>query len=159
MSTSDRYSVVTQDLRVRLGQREILRGVDLRVKRGQLHMLLGPNGCGKSTLLRALGGLLPNGYDGRMEMDSPSGFVFQVGCQFVIKHRHWIALLLCTSTAVPCCQNCILHRNLVTVFQNPDHQVVMPTVAADVAFGLGRQDHLYIFKKKHLQFMVTTRKI
>jgi energy-coupling factor transporter ATP-binding protein EcfA2 len=25
------------------------------------------------------------------------------------------------------------------VFQNPDHQVVMPTVAADVAFGLGRQ--------------------
>ena len=41
-STSDRYSVVTQDLRVQLGQREVLRGVDLKVKRGQLHMLLGP---------------------------------------------------------------------------------------------------------------------
>lgn len=26
------------------------------------------------------------------------------------------------------------------VFQNPDHQVVMPTVAADVAFGLGQYD-------------------
>ena len=26
------------------------------------------------------------------------------------------------------------------VFQNPDHQVVLPTVAADVAFGLGRYD-------------------
>eukprot|EP00877_Chromochloris_zofingiensis_P014828 jgi/Chrzof1/959/Cz01g34350.t1 len=26
------------------------------------------------------------------------------------------------------------------VFQNPDHQVVMPTVAADVAFGLGRYE-------------------
>lgn len=26
------------------------------------------------------------------------------------------------------------------VFQNPDNQVVMPTVAADVAFGLGRSD-------------------
>lgn len=24
------------------------------------------------------------------------------------------------------------------VFQNPDHQVVMPTVEADVAFGLGK---------------------
>ena len=24
------------------------------------------------------------------------------------------------------------------IFQNPDHQIVMPTVAADVAFGLGR---------------------
>ena len=78
VSTSDRYSVVTQDLRVRLGQREVLRGVDMRVKRGQLHMLLGPNGCGKSTLLRALGGLLPDGYEGRAEMDLPSGFVFQV---------------------------------------------------------------------------------
>jgi len=26
------------------------------------------------------------------------------------------------------------------VFQNPDHQVVLPTVASDVAFGLGRYD-------------------
>ena len=26
------------------------------------------------------------------------------------------------------------------VFQNPDNQVVMPTVAADVAFGLGRSE-------------------
>ena len=40
-STSDRYSVVTRDLRVQLGKREVLRGVDVRVKRGQLHMLLG----------------------------------------------------------------------------------------------------------------------
>ena len=28
------------------------------------------------------------------------------------------------------------------VFQNPDHQVVLPTVAADVAFGLGRYKNL-----------------
>ena len=28
------------------------------------------------------------------------------------------------------------------VFQNPDHQVVMPTVGADVAFGLGRSAFL-----------------
>ena len=25
------------------------------------------------------------------------------------------------------------------VLQNPDHQIIMPTVAAEVAFGLGRQ--------------------
>ena len=31
-----------------------LRGASLRVPRGTLFMLLGPNGCGKSTLLRAL---------------------------------------------------------------------------------------------------------
>ena len=40
----------------------------------------GPNGCGKSTLLRVLGGLVPE-YTGRVEMDSPSGFVFQVGAR------------------------------------------------------------------------------
>ena len=31
------------------------------------------------------------------------------------------------------------------VFQNPDHQVVMPTVAADVAFGLGRSASCFHF--------------
>jgi len=35
-----------------------LRGASLRVPRGTLFMLLGPNGCGKSTLLRALAGLV-----------------------------------------------------------------------------------------------------
>lgn len=34
--------------------------------------------------------------------------------------------------------NCQVVGPVGFVFQNPDHQVVMPTVAADVAFGLGR---------------------
>jgi ABC-type multidrug transport system ATPase subunit len=37
---------------------QVLNGAGLEVRRGALHMLLGPNGCGKSTLLRVLGGLL-----------------------------------------------------------------------------------------------------
>jgi energy-coupling factor transporter ATP-binding protein EcfA2 len=118
-------AIDVRGLRARLGppgaDREVLSGVDLRVPRGHLHMLLGPNGCGKSTLLRALGGLVlpaaaaaaaaggggggggggaasPPRPLGGLAVDQPTGFVFQ----------------------------------------NPDHQVVMPTVAADVAFGLGR---------------------
>ena len=35
------------------------------------------------------------------------------------------------------------------VFQNPDHQVVMPTVAADVAFGLGRYSLRFYTAEKH----------
>ncbi|HLU38219.1 MAG TPA: ATP-binding cassette domain-containing protein, partial [Planctomycetota bacterium] len=40
-----------------LGEREILRGVDLAVHRGEVFVILGPSGCGKTTLLRHLCGL------------------------------------------------------------------------------------------------------
>lgn len=76
-----------------------LRGASLRVPRGTLFMLLGPNGCGKSTLLRALAGLVKTDA-GALEAPERKAFVFQ----------------------------------------NPDHQVIMPTVGADVGFGLGN-DH------------------
>lgn len=46
-------------VRVRLGDREILHGVDLTVKKGEVVTLLGSNGSGKSTLVRAIVGLLP----------------------------------------------------------------------------------------------------
>ena len=39
------------------GRRDILRGVDLTVGKGELLCLLGANGCGKSTLLETLAGL------------------------------------------------------------------------------------------------------
>jgi Fe-S cluster assembly ATP-binding protein len=48
--------LVVEDLRVAVGGRAVLRGVDLAVPRGALHALMGPNGCGKSTLARALAG-------------------------------------------------------------------------------------------------------
>ena len=41
------------------GDVDVLAGVDLVVRAGEVAVLLGPNGAGKSTLLRAVAGLLP----------------------------------------------------------------------------------------------------
>ena len=45
-------------LTVSLGGNEVLAGLDLSVRRGEILALLGPSGCGKTTLLRAVAGLL-----------------------------------------------------------------------------------------------------
>ena len=44
------------DLHVTAEDKEILRGLDLRVSAGQVHALMGPNGSGKSTLANAIMG-------------------------------------------------------------------------------------------------------
>ena len=48
--------MVIQDLHVNVGGREILKGVDLTIKQGEVHALMGPNGTGKSTLAYTLMG-------------------------------------------------------------------------------------------------------
>ena len=42
----------------RFGREEVLAGVDIAARPGEIHALLGPNGAGKTTLLRAIMGLL-----------------------------------------------------------------------------------------------------
>ena len=53
------FGLQTRDLRVTLGGREVLRGIDLALAAGRWTCVVGPNGAGKSTLLKALAGLLP----------------------------------------------------------------------------------------------------
>ena len=50
--------LAAHDLRVRLGRREVLRGLDLALAPGGLTVVVGPNGAGKTTLLRTLAGLV-----------------------------------------------------------------------------------------------------
>ncbi len=45
-----------RNLHVRAGEKQILRGLDLTVGKGEIHALMGPNGSGKSTLANAIMG-------------------------------------------------------------------------------------------------------
>jgi len=55
-SLSMPHSLVVQDLHAEVAGKEILRGVNLTLKSGELTALMGPNGSGKSTLAYALMG-------------------------------------------------------------------------------------------------------
>ena len=45
------------DLWVRIGEKQVLKGVDMSVGKGETHALFGPNGCGKTTLLSTIAGI------------------------------------------------------------------------------------------------------
>ncbi|AEC52391.1 ABC-type cobalt transport system, ATPase component [Pyrococcus sp. NA2] len=86
--------------------KEVLKGVNLEIKKGEIFGILGPNGAGKSTLLLHLNGLLKP-KKGRVEVNGidPSKNPKEV-------------------------------RKIVgIVFQDPNDQLFCPTVFEDVAFG------------------------
>jgi cobalt/nickel transport system ATP-binding protein len=84
-----------------------LRGVDLSLGPGERMALLGPNGAGKTTLVLHLNGILGGG----------GGRVSVAGLPVAGPHLTEI------------------RRRVGIVFQDPDDQLFMPTVAEDVAFG------------------------
>jgi energy-coupling factor transport system ATP-binding protein len=89
------------------GGAEVLNGVDLEVRRGEFVALMGPNGAGKTTLAKHLNGLLKPSA-GRVLVDA------------LDSREHSVAELA---------------TKVGYVFQNPDHQIFLPTVAEELAFG------------------------
>jgi biotin transport system ATP-binding protein len=92
----------------RYGDREVLSGIDLSLDEDRIGVV-GANGSGKSTLARLLNGLVvPT--TGRVLVDGMSTARDGAG----------------------------VRRKVGFVFSDPDAQIVMPTVAEDVAFSLRR---------------------
>jgi len=95
------------------GGNEAVSGVNLRVEAGEFVLLCGPSGGGKSTILRALNGLIPHYFRGKM-----SGKVIVGGLDTSSHPVHE------------------LFSRVGMVFQNPDAQLFAGTVERELAFGL-----------------------
>ncbi len=62
----DEFLLEVKDLHVSVGKKEILKGVDLQLKKGEVHAIFGPNGSGKTTLVNAIMGFAGYTVKGRI---------------------------------------------------------------------------------------------
>jgi branched-chain amino acid transport system ATP-binding protein len=59
LPVADPLILELQGLRAGYGEIQVLWGIDMAVRRGEITALIGSNGAGKTTLMRALSGLIP----------------------------------------------------------------------------------------------------
>lgn len=64
---NDNIAIRVKDLKKSYGAKEVLKGINLDVEKGQIVGYIGPNGAGKSTTVKLMLGLI-NEYDGTIEI-------------------------------------------------------------------------------------------
>ena len=67
VNTSDEAVISIRNLRMRFGENEVLKGIDMDIFRGQIIGYIGPNGAGKSTTVKLMLGIL-DGYEGEIRI-------------------------------------------------------------------------------------------
>ena len=101
--------IVLEEVSCALGGRPVLSGLSLRLTEQRIG-IVGRNGSGKTTLLRLIAGLIAPA-SGRVRVDGIDPFADRKGAL----------------------------ARLGILFQNPDHQILFPTVEEELAFGLRQQ--------------------
>ncbi len=94
-------------------EKAALRDISLEISDGEFILVAGGSGSGKSSLARALAGLIPDFYGGRI-----GGRVYFQGRDIRAMDRGMLA------------------RKVGMVFQDPEKQIVQTHVEAEIAFGL-----------------------
>jgi energy-coupling factor transport system ATP-binding protein len=90
------------------GTKNVLNGVNIKIKRGEFVALLGHNGCGKSTMAKMFNAMLTPSF----------GKVFVDGMDTSVEDDVYN-----------------IRRKVGLVLQNPDNQLVASIIEEDVAFG------------------------
>ncbi len=101
-------------IKKKFGSREILRGIDLEIKKGERILLTGENGCGKSTLMSIIARLL-KADEGKIIQNLEPGLGSRP-C------RKWF-------------------KTCGVVFQNPNYQLFAGSVREEILFGADDKDY------------------
>jgi phosphate transport system ATP-binding protein len=99
-NTQNPFKVETQDLRVHAGSEEILKGINLEARQGEILSIIGPAGAGKTTFLRSLNRMNELDLDlrtsGRILLDEKSVYDFDVAAL-----RRQIGMVFSVPTPLP----------------------------------------------------------
>ncbi|SCY52108.1 energy-coupling factor ABC transporter ATP-binding protein [Alkaliphilus peptidifermentans] len=108
------YSIEVRDLHFRYlnKEEETLKGINLKVKKGEILAIVGLSGNGKSTLCHCISGILHNSYKGDLRGD-----------------------ILLDGRSLKDLKRVDIIKKIGIVFQDPDTQLFSPTVEDEVAFG------------------------